>query len=112
MGTVDEEWSWDLFHAINSAVATRDWIEDPVTLLGGAAVDALRSCDRRAVVPGAALRRSEVEAGLHIWPCGSRSGDDHEPGHLSPVGASTSVRDASGVHAPPLGTLPRSLLPE
>ena len=29
---------WSLFHAINSAVATRDWIEDPVTLLGGAEV--------------------------------------------------------------------------
>ena len=29
---------WYLFHAANSAVATRDWIEDPVTLLGGTAV--------------------------------------------------------------------------
>jgi undecaprenyl-diphosphatase len=29
---------WSLFHAINSAAATRDWIEDPVTLLGGIAV--------------------------------------------------------------------------
>ena len=29
---------WSLFHAINSGVATRDWIEDPVTLLGGVEV--------------------------------------------------------------------------
>ncbi len=29
---------WSLFHAINSAVASHDWIEDPVTLLGGTAV--------------------------------------------------------------------------
>src|SRR6187455_1115574 len=29
---------WSLFHAINSAVATRDSIEDPVTLLDGIAV--------------------------------------------------------------------------
>ena len=26
---------WSLFHAINSAVATRDWAEDPITLFGG-----------------------------------------------------------------------------
>lgn len=36
-GTVN--WmDWSLFHIINSAVATREWIEDPVTLLGGPAV--------------------------------------------------------------------------
>jgi undecaprenyl-diphosphatase len=29
---------WSLFHAVNSAVATRDWAEDPVTFLGGVAV--------------------------------------------------------------------------
>ena len=29
---------WSLFHAINSAVATHDSIEDPVTLLGAFAV--------------------------------------------------------------------------
>ena len=36
-GTVDCI-DWSLFHAINSAVATRDWAEDPVTLFGVAAV--------------------------------------------------------------------------
>ncbi len=29
---------WYLFHAINAGVATRDWLEDPVTLLAGPAV--------------------------------------------------------------------------
>ena len=29
---------WFLFHAINTGVATRDWLEDPVTLLAGPAV--------------------------------------------------------------------------
>jgi undecaprenyl-diphosphatase len=29
---------WSLFHAINGGVATRDWLEDPVTLLAGPAV--------------------------------------------------------------------------
>jgi len=27
-----------LFHAVNDAVATRDWLEDPVTVLADAAV--------------------------------------------------------------------------
>jgi undecaprenyl-diphosphatase len=29
---------WSVFHALNSGVATRDWLEDPVTLLAGPAV--------------------------------------------------------------------------
>jgi undecaprenyl-diphosphatase len=29
---------WSVFHAINAGVATRDWLEDPVTLSGGLAV--------------------------------------------------------------------------
>jgi len=29
---------WSVFHAINAGVATRDWLEDPVTLFGGLAV--------------------------------------------------------------------------
>jgi len=29
---------WSVFHAINAGVATRDWLEDPVTQLGGLAV--------------------------------------------------------------------------
>ena len=29
---------WSLFHSINNGVATRDWLEDPVTLLAGPAV--------------------------------------------------------------------------
>ena len=31
---------WFLFHVINTGVATRDWLEDPVTLLAGAFVTA------------------------------------------------------------------------
>jgi undecaprenyl-diphosphatase len=29
---------WSVFHAINAGVATRDWLEDPVTQMGGLAV--------------------------------------------------------------------------
>ena len=29
---------WSVFHAINAGAATRDWLEDPVTLFGGVAV--------------------------------------------------------------------------
>ena len=29
---------WSIFHAVNSGVATRDWLEDPVSGLSGAAV--------------------------------------------------------------------------
>ena len=29
---------WSIFHAVNSGVATRDWLEDPVTALSQAAV--------------------------------------------------------------------------
>jgi undecaprenyl-diphosphatase len=29
---------WSVFHAINAGVATRDWLEDPVTQAGGVAV--------------------------------------------------------------------------
>lgn len=29
---------WPLFHALNTGVATRDWLEDPTTLLAGIAV--------------------------------------------------------------------------
>lgn len=29
---------WSVFHAVNSGVATHDWLEDPVTLLAGPAV--------------------------------------------------------------------------
>ena len=29
---------WTVFHAVNGGVATRDWLEDPVTALAGVAV--------------------------------------------------------------------------
>ena len=29
---------WSIFHAINAGVATRDWLEDPVSELSGTAV--------------------------------------------------------------------------
>jgi hypothetical protein len=29
---------WTLFHAVNSGVATRDWLEDPATALAGVLV--------------------------------------------------------------------------
>lgn len=37
VGTL-ERMDWSLFHALNAGVATRDWLEDPVTALAGPAI--------------------------------------------------------------------------
>src|SRR6187551_806563 len=102
---------WSLFHAINSAVATHDSIEDPVTLLDAIAVALYAAA---SVALWFVARPYGDPKWKLAWASGLAAAAVAMITNqvISHVWERPRVRDASGVHTPPLGALPRSVLSE